>query len=105
MALLREVLWLVDTGVATPETVDQVVRSGLARRLRYTGPFETIALGGVHSWSRVAENLFPVLSNAKDAGSLERGLYASEEALTAARDRRDRGLAEELLRERRATPA
>jgi hypothetical protein len=36
-ALLRESLWLVGEGVATPETVDRVVRSGLARRYRYTG--------------------------------------------------------------------
>ena len=91
-ALLRESLWLVREGVATPETVDRVVRSGLARRYRYTGPFETVALGGLDSWSRVAENLFPQLSNATRAEGLEQRLVYDDETLEAARVRRDRGL-------------
>jgi 3-hydroxybutyryl-CoA dehydrogenase len=98
-ALLRESLWLVGEGVATPETVDRVVRSGLARRYRYTGPFETVALGGVDSWTRVAENLFPRLSNAARAEALGRSLGYDEEALRVARERRDRGLARELAEE------
>ncbi len=97
-ALLREALWLVGEGVATPETVDRVVRSGLARRYRYTGPFETVALGGLDSWTRVAENLFPHLSNATGPGAIEPWLYSKDEALEAARLRRDRGLADELAR-------
>lgn len=101
MALLREVLWLVENDVASPREIDQVVRSGLARRYRYTGPFETIALGGIDSWSRAAANLFPVLSTAEDAGSLDRWLDRSHEELEAARTRRDRGLAEELTRARK----
>jgi 3-hydroxyacyl-CoA dehydrogenase len=100
MALLREVLWLVENDVAEPETVDQVVRSGLARRLRYTGPFETIALGGVHSWTRVCENLFPVISNATASGALERWLYPTSSGLASAKERRDHGLARELVQER-----
>jgi len=99
-ALLRESLWLVGEGVATPETIDRVVRSGLARRYRYTGPFETIALGGVDVWTRVAETLFPHLSNATRTEALERWLGSDDEALDAVRLRRDRGLAEELARER-----
>jgi 3-hydroxybutyryl-CoA dehydrogenase len=98
-ALLRESLWLVGEGVATPETVDRVVRSGLARRYRYTGPFETVALGGVDSWTRVAANLFPELSNATRAEALEHRLVYDDEALEAARVRRDRGLARELAQE------
>jgi 3-hydroxybutyryl-CoA dehydrogenase len=99
-ALLRESLWLVGEGVATPETVDRVVRSGLARRYRYTGPFETIALGGVEAWTRVAERLFPRLSNATRTEALERWLASDDETLAAVRLRRDRGLAEELAQER-----
>jgi 3-hydroxybutyryl-CoA dehydrogenase len=99
-AVLREALWLVSEGVATPETVDRVVRSGLARRYRYTGPFETVALGGLDSWTRVAQNLFPHLSNATRPGAIEPWLYAGDDVLDAARVRRDRGLAGELARER-----
>ena len=99
-ALLRESLWLVGEGVATPETVDRIVRSGLARRYRYTGPFETVALGGIDSWTRVAANLFPQLSNATSPEALGRSLVYDDEALDAARVRRDGGLARELAQER-----
>jgi len=95
-ALLREVLWLVENGVASPQTIDRVVRSGLARRLRYTGPFDSIALGGAHSWTRVAETLFPVLSNATEPPDLARWLDETPTRLEAVRLRRDRGLADEL---------
>jgi 3-hydroxybutyryl-CoA dehydrogenase len=61
-ALLREAIWIVEQGVATPQVVDEIVRDGLARRWRYTGPFETMALGGATTFERVAENLFPELS-------------------------------------------
>jgi len=99
-ALLRESLWLVGEGVATPETVDRIVRSGLARRYRYTGPFETVALGGIDSWTRVAVNLFPQLSNATSPEALGRSLVYDVEELDAARVRRDGGLARELAQER-----
>lgn len=95
-ALLRESLWLVENGVASPETVDRVVRSGLARRHRYTGPFETVALGGLASWERVASNLFSELSDAGNATELKRWLRQNDAELEAARKRRDDGLAREL---------
>ena len=99
-ALLREVMWLVENDVASPEDIDQVVRSGLSRRSRYTGPFETIALGGVDAWQRVAQNLFPVLSTERTVEDLERWITYAPDDLAQARDRRDHGLVEEL-RERR----
>ena len=46
IAVMREALWLVETGVVTSEQVDTVVREGLARRWRHVGPFEAAALGG-----------------------------------------------------------
>jgi 3-hydroxybutyryl-CoA dehydrogenase len=102
LALLREVLWLVENGVASPRAIDRIVSSGMARRLRFTGPFETIALGGAHSWRNVALNLFPVLSNATEPGDIERWLDRTPEELEATRARRDRGLAEELAKDRAA---
>lgn len=105
IALLREVLWLVEQKVATPQALDAIVRSGLARRFRYIGPFETIALGGVDDWTWTAENLCPVLSNATDLGDLGRWLADyTDDDIEAARSRRDEGLAEELNRERRHMP-
>lgn len=98
-AILRESLWLVEQGVSSPETIDRVMRSGVARRYRYTGPFETVALGGLESWTRVAENLFPHLSNASGANGIERWLPRRAEVLEAARARRNLGLALDLLSE------
>src|SRR5580765_6370871 len=80
-ALLREALWIIDNGVATPEAVDEVVRFGNARRWEHVGPFAAAALGGIGTWQRVAGELFPVLSNARDAGDLGRALWADEAKL------------------------
>ena len=86
-ALLREALWIIDNGVATPEAVDEVVRFGNARRWEYAGPFAAAALGGIGTWQRVAGELFPVLSNARDAGDLERALWADERSSPRSRRR------------------
>jgi 3-hydroxybutyryl-CoA dehydrogenase len=99
-AVLRESLWLVEQGVASPATVDRIVRSGLARRYRYIGPFETVSLGGLDAWTRVAGNLFPQLSNAARAEDLGRWLTLDDGELDAVRARRDNGLVDELGRER-----
>jgi 3-hydroxybutyryl-CoA dehydrogenase len=103
-AVLRESLWLVEQGVASPETVDRIVRSGLARRYRYIGPFETVALGGLDAWTRVAGNLFPQLSSAARAEDLGRWLTLGDDELDAVRARRDGGLVDELARERTGEP-
>jgi 3-hydroxybutyryl-CoA dehydrogenase len=95
-ALLREALWIVDNGVATPEAVDEVVRFGNARRWEHVGPFAAAALGGIGTWQRVAGELFPVLSNAGDAGNLERALWADEAELAAIAAARDAELARDL---------
>jgi 3-hydroxybutyryl-CoA dehydrogenase len=100
-ALLREALWLVEEGVATPDVVDEVVRYGLARRMRLTGPFETAALGGVGTFQAAAENLFPTLSCATGIeGGLGRWLTDDQARLDAARRRRDATLAADLLADR-----
>jgi 3-hydroxybutyryl-CoA dehydrogenase len=108
-ALLREALWLADEGVAAPAVIDEVVRSGLARRWRLTGPFETASLGGLDTFQSCAANLFPTLSAAREPGVLGRwvtsvvdGQYDAALRLS----RRDQALATELRddRERVAPP-
>ncbi len=96
LAVMREALWLVENGVVSPETVDLVVRDGLARRWRHVGPFEAAALGGADTWRRIGANLLPVLSDAADLDGLERWLSQDAEALKAVRERRDAALAAEL---------
>ena len=100
MALLREALWLVENGVATPDTIDLVVRDGVARRAHHTGPFETVALGGAHVWSAVAANLFPELSNADTPGDLGRWITIADAEARDIATRRDQALARELADER-----
>ena len=99
MDLLREAVWIVEQGVATPEVVDEVVRDGLARRWRYTGPFTTAALGGPQTFSRVANNLWPRLSAAHQAHDLGKWLNDDREELTQIRQMRDEGLIDELRKE------
>lgn len=96
LALVREAVWLVEQGVAEPAVVDEVVRDGLARRWRLTGPFETMALGGADTFSRIASNLFPELSDATELHGLERWLGAIGERPDIIRRRRDAGLIREL---------
>lgn len=101
LAVLRECLWLVEEGVASPETIDEVMRDGLARRWRLTGPFQTVGLGGAGTFDAIAENLFPVLSNAAAAGSgFAPHVPRGEQRLAGLRERRDLELARELERER-----
>ncbi|MER3438695.1 MAG: 3-hydroxyacyl-CoA dehydrogenase [Chloroflexota bacterium] len=101
LALLREAVWIVENGVADPEVVDAIVRDGLARRWWLTGPFETVALGGPETFTRVAAQLFPVLSCAQELHDVQRWLPESPEVLAETRRRRDAGLIEALRRERR----
>jgi 3-hydroxybutyryl-CoA dehydrogenase len=91
-ALLREALWLVQEGVVTPEVVDEIVRDGLARRWRLTGPFETAQLGGPETFAAVAANLFGELSQAADAAALTTWPKEDEATLAALRRRRDESL-------------
>jgi 3-hydroxybutyryl-CoA dehydrogenase len=99
MALLRESVWLVENGVVSAESVDEVVRHGLARRYRHVGLFQAIALGGVDTWTSAAANIFPELSRAERAPDLSRFVDDGADA-SAVRERRDRSLARELLEER-----
>ncbi len=104
LALLRECLWLVEHGVATPEQIDEVVRDGLARRWRLLGPFETVSLGGAAVFDAIAENLFPVLSDAT-TGEFGPYLERDPDALAELARRRDLGLVAELRAERSGRPA
>jgi 3-hydroxybutyryl-CoA dehydrogenase len=96
-ALVRECVWLVEQGVASAETIDEVMRAGLARRWRHVGPFRAMALGGIDTWNRSAANIVPELSTAaalpdlngfaRTAGDLEADARARDAAL--ARELRD----------------
>jgi 3-hydroxybutyryl-CoA dehydrogenase len=62
-AVLRECLNILDEGVADAAAIDAAVSDGLAPRWLATGPFATVDLGGVDTFSRAAEYLFPRLAS------------------------------------------
>jgi len=98
-AMLRECLWLVEHGVATPETIDEVMRDGLARRWRLSGPFETVGLGGARTFDAIAANLFPLLSDATATSGFAPHIPSDPRLLAQLRERRDEALAAELRAE------
>jgi 3-hydroxybutyryl-CoA dehydrogenase len=100
LAMLRECLWLVEHGIATPETIDEVMRDGLARRWRLTGPFETVGLGGARTFDAIAANLFPLLSDAAATSGFGPHVPTDPRRLAQLRERRDDALAAELRAER-----
>jgi 3-hydroxybutyryl-CoA dehydrogenase len=102
LAVMREAVWLAEQGVASPSTIDTIVREGLARRWRHIGPFEAAALGGIDTWREVGANLLPELSRAQDLDGLDRWLQSDEARLRDSRARRDAALATELARDRDA---
>lgn len=101
MAVLREAVSLVEEGVAAPATVDEILTHGLARRWRHIGFFQAIALGGVETWERTAGNLLPLISTATRIAHLRQWVPEGNGTLAAAAARRDEGLANDLIRERR----
>ncbi|MBA3807529.1 MAG: 3-hydroxyacyl-CoA dehydrogenase family protein [Solirubrobacterales bacterium] len=100
LAMLRECVHLVEAGVATPETIDEVMRDGLARRWRMTGPFETVGLGGAETFDAIAANLFPLLCDATAGPGFAPFVPGDRAALARLRKRRDDALAAELRSER-----
>jgi len=67
LALYREALYCLETGVATAEDIDRVVKAGYGFRLANLGPLETSDFGGLDTFYRLAQHLFPDLSDVKSA--------------------------------------
>jgi 3-hydroxybutyryl-CoA dehydrogenase len=105
-ALLREALALLEAGVADAATIDACLELGLARRWIATGPLATVELGGLDTFRRVAEQLYPDLSRATEPPRLlAEGVRPMDEAARGAATRlRARALevTEPIAAERRA---
>ncbi len=65
MALLREALHLVESGVLSAEDVDKAFKYGHGFRTSWQGPLETIDLGGLDIFYRISTYLLNELSDAK----------------------------------------
>jgi 3-hydroxybutyryl-CoA dehydrogenase len=65
-AVLRECLHMLEAGVADAADIDAAVADGLAPRWMAAGPLATADLGGLRTFARVSEQLFPELSAARE---------------------------------------
>ncbi len=73
-ALLREAISIVESGIASAEDVDLVVKSSFGRRLSVAGPFEVFDLAGWDTISAIIGQLFPDLSTGDETPALIEGL-------------------------------
>jgi 3-hydroxybutyryl-CoA dehydrogenase len=64
-AMLREACYLVESGVADLETVDQSFRNDIGWWATFAGPFRWMDLTGIPAYATVMEGLLPELSNEK----------------------------------------
>lgn len=62
-AMWREALSMVESGMCTPEAIDQIVKYTFALRLPALGPMENMDLVGLKLVERVERYLFPYLTN------------------------------------------
>ena len=62
-ALFREALYLMREGVATPEAIDELVRTSFAPRLAALGPITVADFAGLEVYASLATNVWPTLSN------------------------------------------
>lgn len=62
-AMEREIDYLLDEGVVTPEDLDTAVKASYGFRLACLGPMEAEDMIGLDTAARASSNLFPTLSN------------------------------------------
>lgn len=79
MALLREALAIVEAGIATPEDVDTIIKTGFGRRLSVAGVFEVFDAAGLDVTLAVADQLFPEIDRSTSASSFLREKVAQGE--------------------------
>lgn len=68
--MLREALYIIESGIASKETVDTTVKYSLGRRLSTTGPLESADLGGLDIFSDISTYLLPDLCNSPEVPAL-----------------------------------
>ena len=57
-AILREALYIVESGAATVEDLDNVMKYGLGLRYAALGPFLTADFGGLDTFKHISDYLF-----------------------------------------------
>lgn len=70
LALLREALYIVESGIATEQAVDTTIKYSLGRRLSTTGPLESADLGGLDIFYNISSYLMKDLCNSTEVSPL-----------------------------------
>ncbi len=65
-AMEREIDYLLDEGVVSPEDLDRAVKGSYGFRLACLGPMEAEDMIGLDTAARASANIFPTLSNAQE---------------------------------------
>jgi 3-hydroxybutyryl-CoA dehydrogenase len=69
-AMFREMVGLLEAGVASVEDLDKAVSGSFGIRLAAIGPLATVDLAGVDLWYRGAKNLYPLFDNSQEPQKL-----------------------------------
>lgn len=62
-ALLREALWMVEQGIASPQDIDTALKNSIGRRWAVAGIFEVFELAGWDLLAAAMAGVYPHLSN------------------------------------------
>ena len=82
-AMFREVIGLLEAGVASAEDIDKAVRGSFGLRLSVMGPLKVADLGGIDLWYKGTKALYPVFDNSTQPQKLltdmvEKGLHGKK---------------------------
>ena len=77
-ALLREALFMLQSGIADAETIDEVMKQSLGRRYRWIGPLEGADIGGLDTFLAIGSQLMPHLANNDDGLDILRTLVGEK---------------------------
>ena len=79
LAVIREIMSMLDQDVIDMEDVDNVMKYGLGIRWACIGQLESLDLGGIDIFYRISEYLMPDLENSPDIPGLLREKYEKGE--------------------------
>ena len=69
-AIWREILYLVEEGVSTPQDIDLAVKNSMGRRLSVAGPFEITELTNLKQKQAILKEIFPSLASFSDVPNI-----------------------------------
>jgi 3-hydroxybutyryl-CoA dehydrogenase len=78
-SMIREATHLVESGVASPEDIDTVVKEALGTRLEVIGPLELADLSGVDLVNNVAKGLYKTLDHSIEPQKIVKDMVARGE--------------------------